>query len=193
MKATATSMVNDENLPLKWRFFIKELLQNISKLLGSIGLLLLAMVLFFPVGILAIGWKVWASFTKDNRKARQILTGTGKFFFSLAISIDQLGNVMFGGMFNDLLLTNRKEYPFGKPGQTISLVLGWNDYLGNLNRLGRYVRQTVDFFDFSRKGHCEYAMLSSIARANVEVKKYRSSWINEESVENAKRFFEQYK
>jgi hypothetical protein len=96
-------------------------------------------------------------------------------------------------MLNDLLLIDAKKYPFGKPGQTISLVLGWNNYLDNLNTLGSYVRIAVDFLDFSRKGHCEYAMLSSIARANAEVKRYKTSWINQETIENTRQFLEKYK
>ena len=58
------------------------------------------------------------------------------YFLSIAIAIDESGNVTCQGLFNDLLRTS-KGYKFGQIGETISGVLGVNQYYGTLTFLGK--------------------------------------------------------
>jgi hypothetical protein len=148
---------------------MKEALIHIAKLLKNLFLIVLAIALFSPIGVVAIIWKVYVSVFHENRKAREILDGTSQFFFAIAIALDQFGNVAFGGLFDDVLIT-KKEFPFGKPYETISEVLGWNQELDNLTLPGKVIVAILDFLD---KEHCKVAMLSGLFSAKYKVDKYR--------------------
>ncbi len=49
-----------------------------------------------------------------------------QYFLKMAISIDQLGNVVLQDLFNDLLITTKSQHSFGDEDETISSVLGKN-------------------------------------------------------------------
>ncbi len=53
------------------------------------------------------------------------LNKISEYFKTVAISIDQLGNVMGGPIMNDFLIT-KDGYKFGNPDETISKILGKN-------------------------------------------------------------------
>ena len=59
--------------------------------------------------------------SKLGRKARGL-------FIGIAIAIDQLGNVVCGRMFNDILIT-KDGYKFGDEDETISSCIGKNKEL----------------------------------------------------------------
>lgn len=169
--------------------WLKEFFVNIGNLLGAILLVILALFIFALCFFPAIFWKVIISFKKESRKARNILSGTSRFFVGLAIAIDQLGNVAFGGFLNWLFLTNIKEYPFGNYRETISEVLGWNEALGNLNRKGLMM---VSILNVIESAHCERAMETGIFEAKYKVSFYRGLLDKMETIKNTKVFLEKY-
>lgn len=73
-----------------------------------------------------------------------------KYFFNIAISIDQLGNVVCQALLNDLLV-KKDGFRFGNPDETISSVLGRNHLTKTLYPLGRGLRWTLDKI---QKDHC---------------------------------------
>lgn len=76
-----------------------------------------------------------------------------KTFYSIALSIDQLGNVVLQYLMNDFLITKDGER-FGDPDRTISYVLGVNKRKNTLTYLGSiivYILNTID------KDHVEKA------------------------------------
>ncbi|WP_435623135.1 hypothetical protein [Flagellimonas sp.] len=81
---------------------------------------------------------------------RQLFTsgfkGVGEFALELAISIDQLGNVLMQHLFNTLWIT-RTGYRFGNRDETISSALGKNKQLGTLTGFGRAIDKILDFID----------------------------------------------
>ncbi|WP_298999852.1 hypothetical protein ACOKFD_07285 [Flagellimonas sp. S174] len=81
---------------------------------------------------------------------RQLFTqgfkGVGEFALELAISIDQLGNVLMQHLFNTLWIT-KVGYKFGNRDETISSALGKNKQLGTLTGFGRAIDKILDLID----------------------------------------------
>lgn len=73
-----------------------------------------------------------------------------KYFYQIAISIDQLGNVACQGLLNDVLI-KKNGWKFGNPDETISSVLGKNYVAGTLTFIGNGLRWTLDQID---ENHC---------------------------------------
>ncbi|MCC4228377.1 hypothetical protein [Zunongwangia profunda] len=151
---------------LKLKTWLSEFFSNIGQLLLSLLLIIVALALFLPCLAASIIWKVIVSITKENRKARDIISGTKQFFLAIAIALDQLGNVAFGGFFNWLFLKDQDGlYNFGAAHETISEVLGWNLYLDHLNQKGKYM---VALLDWIESDHCIKAMRSGIETAQFK-------------------------
>lgn len=74
--------------------------------------------ILFPLGI------AWA-----------ILKKLGTYFRAIALSVDQMGNVVMQDLFNDTLIT-KKGHKFGDEDETISSVLGKNKKKKTLRRGG---------------------------------------------------------
>lgn len=163
----------------------KEAFQNIASLIGSLFLNLLALILFIICFSPAIIWKVVASIGQKKRKIRDILTGATKFFVGIAIALDQVGNVAFGGFFNWLFLIEPTTFPFGHTHETVSEVLGWNQSLDNLNRKGKLM---VSILNVIEKDHCLKAMTSGLFDAKYKVQHYKEI----ESINRTKAFIEKY-
>ena len=175
MKSKLTSL-------LSW---LKEAFQNIAGLIGSLFLNLLAIILFIICFFPAIIWKVIASIGQKKRKIRDILTGTTKFFVGIAIALDQVGNVAFGGFFNWLFLKDPVTFAFGNTHETVSEVLGWNQTVENLNRKGKLM---VSILNVIEKDHCLKAMTSGLFDAKYKV----SAFSEIETINDRKAFIEKY-
>lgn len=65
------------------------------------------------------------------------------YFKRIAVSIDQLGNVMCGFLFN-LILIKKDGYKFGNEDDTISRVLGVNKKIDKLTKLGKFVANILN-------------------------------------------------
>ena len=149
-----------------FKSWLSEFFSNIGQLLLSFLLILVAFALFIPCLCASLIWKVIVSISKENRKARDIISGTAQFFLAIAIALDQLGNVAFGGFFNWLFLKNQEGlYNFGNAHETVSEVLGWNQYLKHLNRKGKFM---VSLLNVIEKDHCLKAMRSGIETAQFK-------------------------
>jgi 8-oxo-dGTP diphosphatase len=115
-------------------------------LLTNIILLIIAIILsavLFP-----IGWVYSMITLKVNIKKLSF------YIITVALSIDQLGNVIMSQLFNHLLIT-KKGYRFGDEDDTVSYVLGRNQATNNLKLLGRWLANILDWID---KDHCKKAV-----------------------------------
>lgn len=74
------------------------------------------------------------------------LTGLGEYTLKIAISIDQLGNVIMQHLLN-LLWIKKGGYKFGNRDETISSALGRNKVLGTLTSFGRLMDKILDLLD----------------------------------------------
>lgn len=91
-------------------------------LLAFISCLLAALLI--PIGIL------WECITL------RAFDPISNYFLNIAIAIDEMGNVSCQGMFNYFLI-KKTGYKFGTIGETISGVLGVNQYYNTLTYLGK--------------------------------------------------------
>jgi len=70
-------------------------------------------------------------------------SGRCAFLMRVAVSIDQLGNVIGARLFN-IALIKESGWQFGGEDETISSVLGKNKMLGLLKPLGRWLDRLLD-------------------------------------------------
>ncbi|NJB72614.1 ADP-ribose pyrophosphatase YjhB (NUDIX family) [Saonia flava] len=73
-------------------------------------------------------------------------TGLGEFFLKIAISIDQLGNVLMQHLLN-LLWIKKDGYKFGNRDETISSALGRNNKMNTLTSFGQFIDKILDIID----------------------------------------------
>lgn len=71
--------------------------------------------------------------------------GIGEYLLKIAISIDQLGNVIMQHLLNTLWI--KGGYRFGNRDETISSALGRNNKLGTLTGFGRAIDKFLDVID----------------------------------------------
>lgn len=96
-------------------------------------LVILACLLFIIFA--PIGWLV-ALFFKGRKD----------YFWRVALSIDQTGNVICGKFF-DLTLRTKEGYSFGEVDRTISYALGRNKIKGTLTTTGKALDQLLETLD----------------------------------------------
>lgn len=144
---------------------MKEALTYVGRVLGGFALIILAMFIVPLLFIPALIWKIYASISYEDRKARDILTGTARFFVAMAVSIDKFGNCAYGGFFNAVLLKEQK-YKFGNTHETISEVLGWGMYFGDLTETGKWLYNVLEWLE---ENHCEGARLHGLAIARKKL------------------------
>lgn len=78
------------------------------------------------------------------------LKRVSEHFFTIAVSIDQLGNVIGTDFFNHVMI-KEDGYKFGSPDETISSCIGKNYQTNTLKPLGRSLRFYLDRIE---KDHC---------------------------------------
>ena len=74
------------------------------------------------------------------------LMGVGEYLLKIAISIDQLGNVLMQHLLNTLWV-KKGGYKFGNRDETISSALGRNKKLGTLTFFGKLIDKILDVID----------------------------------------------
>ena len=72
--------------------------------------------------------------------------GIGEFLLKIAISIDQLGNVIMQHLLN-LLWVKKGGYKFGNRDETISSALGKNKQKNTLTGFGKSIDKILDIID----------------------------------------------
>ncbi len=107
-------------------------------------LIIIALFLFILVFPFALVVTIYMYVTKKA-------TNLNKYFLKIAISIDQLGNVVFKHFWN-LALLKKGGHLFGDEDETISSVLGKNQIKDKLNIVGKMLAGLLDLID---KDHCK--------------------------------------
>ena len=112
------------------------------------GFILLITAVLMSIILYPLGW-VYSLIT-----FRLSLKQLGRYWFVMAVSVDQLGNVVMGTLFNDILI-RKYGHKFGDEDQTVSMVLGVNKKMGTLTKLGKLIADILNFID---KDHVEKAI-----------------------------------
>lgn len=116
-------------------------MNKLLKILGNLGLVLLAIVLFAilaPIGLLI-----------------QILWNLAKFdvyLYNVALQIDKSGNVVCPELLDLLFINKKLGHRFGK-NETVSCVIGLNAQTNTLSAIGRLL------FNILGEEHCYNAVL----------------------------------
>ncbi len=105
-----------------------------KKTIISTLLLLVAILLFIPLAPIGMLYGIGASFFRVKIKSG--FYKMSKYFKTIAVSIDQLGNVFCKELFDDLLIKN-KGHKFGNEDETISSVVGKNKKTKTLSLSGK--------------------------------------------------------
>lgn len=104
-------------------------------------------------------------FTLKFKRAGKLLMD---FLLTLAISIDQLGNVMMQYILTDFCLKDKKTiHKFGNPDQTISYVIGINYIHCNLTKFGLFIANTLNKLD---NEHVIKAVMSEINKSREYIR-----------------------
>ncbi len=101
----------------------------------NIFLFLTALLLFIflaPIGFFVAMFDSWSAIKK--------------YFFGMAVSIDQMGNVVAAKFFNWLLIDS-DGHKFGDEDETISSVLGKNNKLDTLSKWGMFLDAILSLFE----------------------------------------------
>ena len=122
-------MTNDNNSHKK----------KVNPLIGVLLFFISIFLLVFtgPLGL--IYGVLYTFFTK-------FFNGLGKYCLEIAISIDQLGNVIMQHLLNALWIT-KQGYKFGNRDETISSVLGKNLQMNTLTGFGNLIERILDLID----------------------------------------------
>ena len=109
-------------------------MNKIKNLFINVLLVFIAIYLLKWLLIPAIITTLIVSFFK--RKVGNGFLNISQYLRQVAISIDQLGNVVCSDLF-DVTLIKKEGYNFGNPDETISGVLGKNQKLNTLSLVGK--------------------------------------------------------
>lgn len=113
--------------------------KKVNPFIGAL-LFLISIVLLAITGPLGFLYGVFYTFANKG------IRGIGEFFLKIAISVDQLGNVLMQHLLNTLWLKGG-GYKFGNRDETISSALGRNKKLGTLTWQGRLIDKILDIID----------------------------------------------
>ncbi|MGB5189501.1 NUDIX hydrolase [Robiginitalea sp.] len=107
-----------------------------------IGLLLffISIILLLTTGVFGLIYGFFHNLFKKGFR------GLGEYFLKIAISVDQLGNVLMQHLLN-LLWIKQGGYSFGNRDETISSALGRNKRSGTLTGFGRAIDRLLDLID----------------------------------------------
>jgi hypothetical protein len=111
------------------------------------GFILLIVAIVLSLILLPIGWFYSLITLRGDLKKLNSYTKL------IALSINQLGNVVLSNLMNDTLI-KENGYKFGNEDETISKVLGINKYYGKLTKLGKKISDILNWLD---KDHVEKA------------------------------------
>ena len=110
------------------------------------GFVLLIIALLLSVVLLPVGFAFQVGTT--------LFKSINRYLFTIAKSIDQLGNVVCADLFNTTLI-KKGGYTFGNEDVTISHVLGINKKINTLTITGKLLANFLNLID---KQHVEKAI-----------------------------------
>lgn len=78
--------------------------------------------------------------------AKYFFKGVNDYLLTIALSIDQVGNTIVSGLFNDIMI-KKGGHPFGNEDETISSVLGKNQLTHTLTWLGKALNWILNLIE----------------------------------------------
>ena len=109
-----------------------------------VNIILLILALILAVVLFPFGW------LHGLITLRLSISCLSHYFLTIALSIDQLGNVILAPLFNGIMI-KRNGYKFGDEDETISYVLGRNQITETLSKCGNLFANLLDWIE---PNHC---------------------------------------
>jgi hypothetical protein len=116
-----------------------------KQLLGSIGLFILAIIIYIVILPIAIIHSIIKFII--SKEYIKILFFFTNFFKSHALGINQTSNRAFNVFFNDIMIKDDSIHSFGDIDETLSSVLGKNKLKNNLTIFGSILDFILNIFD----------------------------------------------
>lgn len=138
------------------------------KITKSFFLIILALIIFACLSVVGFFWTIIKMFYKT--KIKTALDGLNKYFFTIALSINQIGAVVFKGLFNDALIKGR-GLPFGDEDKQISEVLGWNERYFKLTKAGKLLVKVLNKLD---PMHCQKTLFYEVEKSKQKIKLFNT-------------------
>lgn len=120
---------------------MKSSIKIASSLLVNTALVFIALYLLKYLLLPGLLCTLFISFFK--RKLGNGILNVSQYLRTVAVSIDQLGNVVCKDLF-DLTLIKKEGYLFGNPDETISGVLGKNQLKNTLSGVGKILNKILN-------------------------------------------------
>lgn len=130
-------------------------------------------------------WKVKEAYGKVN-----------KYFYDMAHSVDQFGNVNCQNLFNHIMvskkwrtanpittgyLENGNYHQFGEVDDTISYIIADNEVRGKLSPFGNFWGKFLNFVDTNKEGtHLQKSIIAKINEDELAKTRLQTKWKNEE-------------
>lgn len=83
---------------------------------------------------------------------KKSLKEINQYYYSIALSLDQLGNVIGQDFLNSTMIIKENTLLFGNEDHTISYVIAYNDRINNLTSFGKFWGITLNFLDTNHLG-----------------------------------------
>ena len=122
-------------------------------------LLIIAFVLTLFIGSLSLVFSI--VYYLVTLRFKSGLKALNELFYKIALSIDQLGNVVCAVPFQFLFTKGLDAHQFGDEDDTVSYVIARNFYRDRLTWLGRLLAYTLELCD---KGHLKKAIENKIKK-----------------------------
>jgi hypothetical protein len=116
-----------------------------KQLLGSIGLFIVAIIIYIVILPIAIIHSIIKFII--SKEYIKILLFLSNLFKSHALGINQTSNRAFSVLFNDALVKDDTIHSFGDIDETLSSVLGKNKLKNNLTLFGKIIDFILTIFD----------------------------------------------
>jgi len=139
---------------------------EIVRVILSLILVILAVLIFSILSVVGFFWSLFYL----------RFSGLSNYFFRIALSINQVGSLVFKGLFNDTLIKKSSGFKFGDEDTQISEVMGWNERYFGLTKIGKWLVALLDFLD---KDHCEKTLFKEVEKSKNKVELFNK-------LENAK-------
>lgn len=154
----------------------------------GIPLFIVAVILYSilaPLNLIAYLTKKVYEIVTLRLSFKRVFEDINNVFFSLALSIDHLGNATCGTV-SDLLFLKSAGYSFGKIKETMSATIGVNYLNGNLAWFGIKIKKTLDLAEnilpfltqgknYKFKDHCVSAVRAELSDSKNRIKIFKKA------------------
>lgn len=113
--------------------------------LAGFVLLVIAIVLMILTGWIGLAYTILTFLFR--LRLLDLLRGLNKLLLKMAVSIDQLGNVVMQELFNVIIIKKTSVDKFGNEDETISSVIGKNQLTNSLTKFGKFLNNILNALD----------------------------------------------